>query len=198
MNTLTMKINDLDLNFSQEQSGLVDGHSEGTGMYEVIENEVLRSSHFNDLVISGSLFSLTTFIEVSFESCTFFASKIENCTFINCKFENCTFEFSSIEHTKFNRCSFENTLWDMTFLKKAAFSFCSLDANTNFFLGKEENAAYECQSPQELSWEEVLAPAATPTSQEVLPPIPSEEDGETAILHIDRLRDALTSFLKVA
>lgn len=194
MNTLTQYINNLDANLSLVKTKVIDTESKHDGTYEVIENECITSRNFNNLVVSGSLFSLTTFTEVSFQSCTFFGTKIENCMFINCTFSNCKFEFTNIEHTKFNKCEFENTLWELTPVNKSTLSFCKFDANTNYFIKEERNTIINCEMPRELGWDEVM--------NDTLPPIPTEDskadnkEEKTAVLHISKFMDALTETVK--
>lgn len=107
--------------------------------YEVIENEKLTDCNLSGLVISGALFSLTLFKNVTFRSCDFFASRIENCEFINCKFENCTFQFSGIEYCDFHSTIFENCTWDVSHIKRSLLSLCDLDPKTEFFVKKDKN-----------------------------------------------------------
>jgi uncharacterized protein YjbI with pentapeptide repeats len=190
MNTLTQYINNLDADLSLIESKVIDTDSKHDGTYEVIENECITSRTFNDLVVSGSLFSLTTFNGVSFQSCTFFGTKIENCTFVNCTFNNCKFEFTNIEHTIFNRCEFENTLWELTPVNKSTLSFCKLDANTQYFIKEEANTLVNCQTPRALEWDEVM--------ENTLPPLPSQDSNQedTAVLHISKFMEALTDTVK--
>ncbi|MBL6989060.1 MAG: pentapeptide repeat-containing protein [Bacteriovoracaceae bacterium] len=110
-----------------------------TEHYEVIENEKIVASDYKELSISGSLFSLTSFKDVTFRSCVFFASKMENCEFINCKFINCKFQFSSIDYCDFHFTEFENCIWNMSPINKSLFSRCNYDHKTKHFIAKESN-----------------------------------------------------------
>ena len=183
MNTLTLNINYLTVNTSLENTQVVDVESTPAGTYEIIENEIITSNDFDSLVISGSLFSLTTFKNVNFESCTFFGSKIENCTFINCSFVGCKFEFTTISHSKFNKCNFESVLWDHSPLSKSTIAHCDLDANTAFFISEDENHVVGCTSPQEMTWEEALGNEAMGDGG-FPPPIPEEATDNTVQLPI--------------
>jgi len=89
--------------------------------FNIVENVTIQDRNFNGLTISGSLFSLTTFINVSFDSCIIFATRIENCTFINCKFINCNFEFSNCSYNKFEECIIDSSLMTYTPFKNNTF-----------------------------------------------------------------------------
>lgn len=115
--------------------------------YEVIENETLKDINFSKLVFSGSLFSLTTFINVAFDSCVFYGSKIENCEFINCTFTNCSFQFSSINYSKFQAASLAGCKWDYTPIKKTILERCIVDNKTVYFFSKDSsNQINHCYS----------------------------------------------------
>lgn len=100
------------------------------GQFEVIENEMVKSSDLSNLTISGSLFSQTTFIAVHFKSCTFFGSKMRECKFINCVFENCNFEFSHIEDCNFDGCKLIGNTWKYSTLTQSIIEECEMDLAT--------------------------------------------------------------------
>lgn len=167
MNTLTTFFNP---NF---QDGLRDSQ------YEVIENELLKSCDLKNLTVSGSLFSLTTFINVTFKSCVFFGTKIENCKFINCKFENCSFQFSTLTHSEFEACDFLETHWDTPSIRKCSFYYSKLDTKTEYFIAKNTNIVKFCSNPDLQSQEENTAMEEATSTLSVLiglPPIPTEEE----------------------
>lgn len=167
MNTLTTFFNP---NF---QDGLRDSQ------YEVIENELLKSCDLKNLTVSGSLFSLTTFINVTFRSCVFFGTKIENCKFINCKFENCSFQFSTLTHSEFEACDFIETHWDTPSIRKCSFYYSKLDTKTEYFIAKNTNTVKFCSNPDLQSQEENTAMEEATSTLSVLvglPPIPTEEE----------------------
>lgn len=119
--------------------------------YEVIENENLSDCNYDGLVVSGSLFSLTLFRNVTFDACVFFASKLENCEFRGCNFVNCEFQFSDISHCNFEGCTFDNCTWDNTPIKRCRFSSSFIDTKTAYFVGKgmstsEQNVMEYCFS----------------------------------------------------
>lgn len=158
MNTLTQFIDSqlsLTHHLTAEKECGID-EAKASGQYEIIENETIESRDYKDLAISGSLFSLTTFTNVTFESCVFYASKMENCTFINCTFKDCKFEFSQMQHCLFNRCTMEDTLWTKSPMKKCTLSFCEYDHKFSYFFNEEENRLFECKELEPLTWEDVL------------------------------------------
>jgi len=112
--------------------------------YEIIENELIESCNFKELTISGSLFSLTLLKNVTFQSCVFFASKIENCEFFGCHFDECEFQFTGIDHCNFAASSFENCKWDLSPIKKSIFISSFLDEKTAFAVSREENSLQSC------------------------------------------------------
>lgn len=105
--------------------------------FEVVENETVVDSKINGLVISGSLFSLSTFKNVVFDSCVFFGSKLENCNFIGCTFINCEFQFSSISYCNFRTTNFSSCKWDFTPTVKSKLYNCELDNKSHYFITKE-------------------------------------------------------------
>lgn len=154
MKTLTKFIDRLDLNdeVTATLHEVSFGESSSSTRYEVIENEVLKSSDLKDLSISGSLFSLTLFKDVTFESCVFFGSKFENCEFVNCKFIDCSFQFTHISHCNFRASSFKNCIWETSTIRKSMLSLCDMDVKTAFFLTKEENKMDSCMKNDFPTW----------------------------------------------
>lgn len=135
--------------------------SQTHAQYEVIENEIIKSCDFSDLSVSGSLFSLTTFTNVSFKSCVFYGSRFENCDFINCTFEDCKFEFNNMVHCNFVSSTFENCTWAYSYLRKSSLYDCMLDPATKASISVEENKLERCfeteHNAPELTWTQVLS-----------------------------------------
>ena len=113
-------------------------------VYEVIENESLKSCDFDRLTLSGSLFSLTVFKNVTFRSCVFFGSKLENCRFVNCKFIDCSFQFTNLAHCNFHTTEFKNCHWDFSYTRKSQFHHCSLDKMSHCSISKDDNRFVNC------------------------------------------------------
>ena len=94
MQTLTFFINDL---YRQEL---------GSSEHQLIQETVINSTGYLDLVVAGSVLKDVIFEDVDFRNCNFYATRFENCLFINCHFENCNFQFSH-----FPECNFDLTTW---------------------------------------------------------------------------------------
>jgi uncharacterized protein YjbI with pentapeptide repeats len=127
MNTLTAYINPLTSTIDYTEN------------YEVIENEAVIGNNYNDLIISGSLFSLTLFKNVTFRACVFFGTRIENCQFINCEFIDCKFQFSNISYSDFHHATFKNCIWESTPVRKSLFANSDLDFKSSYFIKKYDN-----------------------------------------------------------
>ena len=145
MNTLTRFINPVFENNLDETK------------YEIIENESIKSNVLEGLSISGSLFSLTTFTDVTFKSCVFFASRIENCTFVNCNFIDCKFEFSHIAHSDFESCNFENCEWEFSSFKSSSLNHIKIDVKTQLEINKGGNTQQNCLAIMPTNWLEAEA-----------------------------------------
>lgn len=137
-----------------------------TDTYEIVENEVLTAQNYKDLTVSGSLFSLTLFKNVTFDSCAFYATKFINCEFVGCKFANCTFQFSHISETDFHSCTFEDNLWTVSSISKSYLSSCFVDLKTSYHLMKEDNVARDCFTSKTPTWEDVDASVTETISYE--------------------------------
>ncbi len=156
--------------------------------YEVIENEVIKANDLDELTISGSLFSLTTFTGVTFKSCVFFATRLENCNFIGCKFIDCKFEFSHITHCKFETTVFEDCNWEFSTIKSNQFNHSRFDAKTQHLITKAANKQENCICPLPTSWEEA----------EVLLLHKDQKEEEETHVSPNEWGTALLNFLKTA
>jgi uncharacterized protein YjbI with pentapeptide repeats len=177
MNTLTKFFNPF-LNNSIEDA-----------RYEVIENEDLKSCNFNELTISGSLFSLTTFKNVTFESCVFFGSRLENCNFVNCTFKGCEFQFTTLEHCNFVNTTFTSCKWDVSPLKKNCFEECLFDSKTLYYAEKTNNYNKLIACSGHMDMASVQEGPEFTEIQEVkagvsLPSLPTEGEDETVLISI--------------
>jgi uncharacterized protein YjbI with pentapeptide repeats len=131
MKTLTQF---LDLSLDQQRLATTQHQAEDNALtsdsiFIVMENETLTAQDYRGLTISGSLLSLTTFQNCSFESCVFFGTTFENCNFIGCKFENCSFEFSHFSHSNFSACEIANCNWQAGSIRKTKWTYCIIDSN---------------------------------------------------------------------
>ncbi len=107
--------------------------------YGVLENQNIGDKEFNDLVVSGALLSLTRFENVTFRSCVFFASRMENVSFANCTFIDCKFQFTKVDHCHFANTSLENCSWEASTTNKSSFYSCSMDYKTSHQLMRGNN-----------------------------------------------------------
>lgn len=103
----------------------------GFETYGVVENQNIGDKEFNDLVVSGALISFTSFENVTFSSCVFFASRMENVRFANCTFIDCKFQFTAVEHCHFANTTLENCSWEASTPKKSSFYACTTDHKTS-------------------------------------------------------------------
>ncbi|MFZ9001290.1 MAG: pentapeptide repeat-containing protein [Bacteriovoracaceae bacterium] len=107
--------------------------------YEILENVTISNCNYDELIISGGLFSGVKFESVHFQDCTFFGSRIEHCQFKNCTFTNCKFHFSHILHTHFKNCQFEDSFYEISPIKKCSFEESELDTKTQYFIAKYDD-----------------------------------------------------------
>lgn len=122
-----------------------------TEQYEVIEKEFIKDYEYNDLTISGSLFTETKMSQVTFKNCIFYGSQFRNSSFLGCKFENCEFRFSTIAGCNFIAAEFQNCTWAQTRFKDSKLSSCFLDAMTLQTLGgTQSNLVEDCYSSRDL------------------------------------------------
>ncbi len=113
-----------------------DKISDSYQSYEVIENMKIADRNYDEIIISGGLFSGVTFKSVHFNGCTFFASRMENCRFIDCTFSECKFHFSHILHSQFHTCLFEGSFYEISPIKKCHYELCEIDTKTKYFIAK--------------------------------------------------------------
>lgn len=78
--------------------------------YQLIKDEQLDSVVITSQILAGSRILLSTYRQVVFSDCVFYACDFQGVTFENCIFENCNFEFSHIRKCKFKNCSFVNCI----------------------------------------------------------------------------------------
>lgn len=76
--------------------------------YQLIKDEQLASIVITSQILAGSRVLLSTYQQVVFSDCVFYAVEFQGVTFENCIFDNCSFEFSHIKKCKFKNCNFNN------------------------------------------------------------------------------------------
>jgi uncharacterized protein YjbI with pentapeptide repeats len=141
--------------------------------YEIIENENVKSMTYNNLTLSGSLFSMSTFTDVTFDSCEFYGTKWENCQFIRCKFINCTFKFTHILHCNFQSSDFVSCNWHTSPLQKSQFNDCKLGTKTLYFARKESCKIENLNTKDKtltMNWSDVLPMLRNSQDESELPP----------------------------
>lgn len=118
--------------------------------YQMIKDEHLASLVVTSQILAGSRVLLSTYQQVVFSDCTFYAVEFQGVTFENCVFENCNFEFSHIRDCKFKNCSFSNCTWKATSTTNTVYLDCDLDHNLSRLTevnGNEMTFSYELELP---------------------------------------------------
>lgn len=123
--------------------------------YEVIANETLSNCKHEDLIVSGSLLSLSTFENVTFLGCVFYGSIFDNCIFKNCKFIDCKFEFVQIASCKFKGSHFSGCEWISSSLRHNDFLSTELCHKTSYFAFKNANSIEGCYQDDKLTWQKI-------------------------------------------
>lgn len=98
-----------------------------TASYQMITDEHLASLVITSQTLAGSRVLMSTYQQVVFSDCVFYAVEFQGVTFENCVFENCTFEFSHIRKCKFKNCNFTNCIWKATSTINTVYEDCDLD-----------------------------------------------------------------------
>ncbi len=121
-----------------------------TASYEMIKDEHLAAIVITSQTLAGSSVRLSTYQQVVFSDCVFYAVEFQGVTFENCVFENCNFQFSHIRKCKFKNCSFVNCTWKAASTINSIYENCDLDhglsqlTETN---GNEMTFAFDIQLP---------------------------------------------------
>jgi len=121
-----------------------------TASYQMITEENLASLVITSQTLAGSRVVLSTYQQVVFSDCVFYAVEFQGVTFENCVFENCNFEFSHIRNCKFKNCSFANCTWKATSTTNTVYVDCDLDHNLSQLTevnGNEMTFTFEIQLP---------------------------------------------------
>jgi uncharacterized protein YjbI with pentapeptide repeats len=118
--------------------------------YQMIKDEHLASLVVTSQILAGSRVLVSTYQQVVFSDCTFYAVEFQGVIFENCVFENCNFEFSHIRDCKFKNCSFSNCTWKATSTINTIYLDCDLDHNLSRLTevnGNEMTFSYELELP---------------------------------------------------
>ena len=103
--------------------------------YQLIKDEQLANVVISSQVLAGSRILLSSYEQVVFSDCAFYACDFQGVTFDNCIFENCTFEFTHIKMCKFKNCNFENCKWAASSSVNSIYESCDL-GERQFELGQ--------------------------------------------------------------
>lgn len=95
--------------------------------YQMIKDEHLAFLVVSHQILAGSRVSMSTYRQVVFSDCTFYATQFQGVTFENCVFENCNFEFSHLRKCKFKNCSFNNCKFVAASVISSSFEDCVLE-----------------------------------------------------------------------
>ncbi len=94
--------------------------------YQFIKDEHLHMVIISAQVLSSSRILLSTYDQVVFSDCTFYACDFDGITLENCIFENCIFEFSHFRNCLFKNCSFNNCTWKGASSVNSTYDCCDL------------------------------------------------------------------------
>jgi uncharacterized protein YjbI with pentapeptide repeats len=95
--------------------------------YQMVKDEHLSFLVISHQILAGSRILLSTYRQVVFSDCIFYATEFQGLTFENCVFENCNFEFSHLRKCKFRNCSFNNCKFVATSIHSTIFDECVLE-----------------------------------------------------------------------
>lgn len=120
---------------------------ESSESYQMIKDEHLAFLVVAHQILAGSRVSLSTYRQVVFSDCTFYATQFHGVTFENCVFENCNFEFSHLRKCKFKNCSFNNCKWVAASIFSTEFIDCVLEAGIeSLTYGNHNQVIYQSES----------------------------------------------------
>lgn len=95
--------------------------------YQLIKDEQLSSIVISSQVLAGSRILLSTYRQVVFSDCVFYACDFQGVMFENCIFENCRFEFSHIRKCQFINCNFTDCTFKATTSTNSGYMDCDLN-----------------------------------------------------------------------
>lgn len=104
-----------------EKTHLVSSES-----YQLVMDEQLDSIVISSQILAGSRILMSTYRQVVFSDCTFYACDFQGVTFENCIFENCNFAFSHIKKCQFKNCSFSHCNFTASSSTNSTYEDCQL------------------------------------------------------------------------
>lgn len=107
--------------------------------YQLIKDEQLASVIVSSQILAGSRVLLSTYQQVVFSDCVFYATSFQGVTFENCVFENCSFEFSHLKKCHFKNCSFVNCSLMASSVSNCTFMDCEMGSEISEVINKGLN-----------------------------------------------------------
>ena len=98
-----------------------------TASFQMIKDEHLVALVISTQTLAGSSVLSSTYQQVVFSDCVFYAVEFQGVIFENCVFAHCNFEFSHLRNCQFKNCSFENCHWKASSSIKSIYQDCELD-----------------------------------------------------------------------
>lgn len=108
-------------------------------VYQMIKDEHLASVVITHQTLSGSRVLMSTYLQVVFSECNFYACEFQGVTFKNCIFENCNFAFSHIRNCKFVNCSFHDCKWQSSSSIISVYKECELEGRIKEMASTSDN-----------------------------------------------------------
>lgn len=115
---------------------------ESSESYQLIKDERLASVVITSQILAGSRVLLSTYQQVVFSDCVFYACDFQGVMFENCVFENCNFEFSHIRKCKFKNCSFVNCNFTASSSINSSYKDCELNEPMEDMIRSGHNETY--------------------------------------------------------
>lgn len=117
-----------------EKTELVSAES-----YQLIKDEQLEAIVVSSQVLAGSRILFSTYRQVVFTDCTFYACDFQGVTFENCIFENCNFEFSHMKKCQFKNCNFTDCVFKASTSTNSSYMDCDLSEDLRALLANGKN-----------------------------------------------------------
>ncbi|HXH75679.1 MAG TPA: pentapeptide repeat-containing protein [Bacteriovoracaceae bacterium] len=95
-------------------------------------NQLIKDEHLEMVVVTSQVLTsckilLSSYNQVVFSDCNFYACDFNGIEFNNCVFENCTFEFTHFRKCNFKNCNFSNCIWKGVSSISSVYEACDMD-----------------------------------------------------------------------
>lgn len=107
--------------------------------YQLIRDEQLELVVITSQTLAGSKVFLSSYKQVVFSDCIFYACDFQGVNFENCVFDNCSFEFTHIKTCKFKNCNFENCRWMASSSINSTYEDCNLSTHEEILTSRGRN-----------------------------------------------------------